>query len=72
MRVPRRLEQGHSLFQSWFGDDLSILFLMCGLANARMLLQKWGQVQAPRFRRFRPDVDMLVKGSEPIPAFAQR
>jgi len=29
------------LFQSWFGDDLSIVFLMCDLANVRMLLQKW-------------------------------
>jgi len=45
-RVPRPLEQGHLLFQSLFGDDLSIVFLMCGLANARMLLQKWGQVQS--------------------------
>jgi hypothetical protein len=52
MRVPRRLEQGHSLFQSWFGDDLSILFVMCGLANACMLLQNGGSSERLGFDGF--------------------
>jgi len=60
------------VFQSRVGGDLSILFLMCGLADVGMLLQKWGRFRAPRFRRFRRDVDGFDKSSEPIPALTQR
>ena len=59
------------LFQSWFGDDLWIVFLMCGLANARMLLQKWAGSERLSLDGFGGMSTRSRQGSEPIPAFAR-